>query len=165
KRQRWRGLFRRRWCLRRNRVRRPIFSAPFRAKGADGPLDILEGKLPYSMQRDLEPPSDGLPHGARNNDPTCRCLSLQPGRHIYSVAVDVVALDDDVAEVKADPKHDGLIVGLAAICLDHRLLKFYGRGERVHRAGELNQRTVALQPDHPTAAASDGRCKPLVQML
>src|SRR5215831_14177928 len=117
------------------------------------------------MQRDLEPPSDGLPHGARNNDPTCRCLGLQPGRHIYSVAVDVVALDDNIAEVKADPEHDGLIVGLAAICLDHRLLEFYGRGERVHGAGELNQASVALEPDHSTAAARGGWREPLVQMF
>ena len=46
----------------------------------------------------------------------------------------------------------GTIVGLAAICLDHRLLEFYGRGERVHGAGELDQVAVALEPDHPATA-------------
>jgi hypothetical protein len=140
-------------------------SGPFRTKGADGPLDILEGKLPQNVQRDLEPPGDGLPQRARNKDPTRRCLGLQASRHIYGVAVDVVALNDDIAEVKADPEHDGLMVGLAAIGLRHRLLEFYGRGERVHRADELNQRTVALRPDHPPSMAADSRCKPLVQVL
>src|SRR5215510_3916119 len=117
------------------------------------------------MQRDLEPPSDGLTHGARNNDPTCRCLGLQPGRHVYSVAIDIIALDDDVAEVKTDPEHDCLIVGLVVICLDHGLLEIYRRGERVYGAGELDQAPIALEPNHSTAATRGGRLEPLIQML
>src|SRR5262245_1999004 len=117
------------------------------------------------MERNLEPPGDGLPHGARNNDPTCRCLGLQPGRHIYSVAVDVVSLDDDIAKVKAHPEHDGLIVGLGAICFDHGLLEGDGRGERIHGAGELDEAAVALEPDHPATAARGGWREPLVQMF
>src|SRR5262249_29865567 len=71
----------------------------------------------------------------------------------------------DVAQVKTDPKHDGLVVGLVAICLDHCLLEVYRRGERVHGADELNQAAVALEPDHSTATARGGWCEPLVQMF
>src|SRR5262245_28759627 len=117
------------------------------------------------MERDLEPPVDRLPNGARNNDPARRCLGLQPSSYVYSVAVDVIALDNNVAEVKTDPKHDGFIVGLAAICLDHGLLKVYRRGERVHGAGKLDQAAIAREPDHSTAMAHCGWREPLVQML
>src|SRR5262249_41621367 len=117
------------------------------------------------MERNLEPPGDGLPHGARNYDPARRRLALQPGRHIDGVPVDVIALDDDVAQVEADPEHDGLIVGPVAICLDHGLLEIYRRSERVHGAGELDQAPIALKPDHPTAAARGGWGDPLVQMF
>src|SRR5215831_3537812 len=104
------------------------------------------------MQRDLEPPSDGLPHGSRNNDPTCRCLGLQPGRHIYSVAIDVGTVDNDVAEMQADPEDDCLVLGLATIGLDHGLLEVDGGGKRVHRARELYKCAIALDADHPSAA-------------
>ena len=91
------------------------------------------------MESGLEPSLDGIAHRARNDDPTWRCLRLQSRRHIDIVAIDVIALDDDIAEVKADPKYDGLFLGLVAICLDHRLLELYRRSQRVHGATELNE--------------------------
>ena len=117
------------------------------------------------MERGLEPSLDSLAHGARNDDPTRRCLGLQPRSHIYVVSIDVIALDDDIAEVKADPEHDGFIVGLVAIGLDHGLLEVYGRSERIHGAGELDQAPIALKPDHSTAAARSSWREPLVQMF
>ena len=117
------------------------------------------------MERCLDPSLDRLTHGARNHDSTRRRFCLEPGSHIYGVAVDVILLDDDIAEMKADPEHDRFVLEFVANCLNHRLLEFYRRGERIHRAGELDQRTVALQPDHSSAAADDGRREPSVQML
>jgi len=71
----------------------------------------------------------------------------------YIVAVDVISGDDDVAEVKANSEHDGFFTRLAPIGLDHSLLEVYGRAERVHGAGELDQTSIALDPYHSTAAA------------
>jgi hypothetical protein len=79
--------------------------------------------------------------------------------------VSAIALDDDIAELKADPEHDGFIVGLVAIGLDHGLLEVYGRSERIHGTGELDQAPIALKPDHSTAAARSSWREPLVQMF
>src|SRR5262245_27866809 len=116
------------------------------------------------MERNFEPSGDGLPHGARNYDPARRCLALQPSGHIYGVTVDVIALHDNVAKVEPDPEYDCFVARLVAICLDHGLLEIYGGAERVHGAGELDKAPIALEPDHPTAAAHGGWGEPLVQM-
>jgi hypothetical protein len=60
-----------------------------------------------------------------------RGRGLKPRGHIHIVAIDVVAVDDDIAQVKADPEHDGF--GLVAIGLGHGLLEVYGRGECITR--------------------------------
>ena len=78
---------------------------------------------------------------------------------------DVIALYDDIAKVKADPEHDGFVLGLVAIGLDHGLLELYRRCERIHGASELDQAPVALHPDYPPAAAYGSWRKPLVQMF
>jgi hypothetical protein len=86
-------------------------------------------------------------------------------RHIYIVAIDVIALDDDIAEVEADSEHDGFVLGLVAIGLDHRLLEVYGRSEGIYGASELDKAPISLQPDHPPAAACGSWRKSLVQMF
>jgi hypothetical protein len=125
-------------------VRRQIFSGPFHAKCADGSLDILEGEVTQGMERDLEPPGDSLSHGTRNNDPARRCVGLQPSRHIYRVALNVISIEDDIPQVKANPEHDGFILGFIVIGVDHGLLEIYGCRECVNGAGELDQAPVAL---------------------
>ena len=47
---------------------------------------------------------------------------LEPGRHIDTVAEDVVALDQDVAEIDADTKQHPLIGGCHGISLGHQPL-------------------------------------------
>jgi hypothetical protein len=90
------------------------------------------------VESGFESSLDGIADRSRNDNPPWRCLRFQARRNIDIVAVDVIALDNDVAEVKADPEHDGFIVGLVAICLDHDLLEVYRRSERVHGACELD---------------------------
>jgi hypothetical protein len=117
------------------------------------------------MESSLEPPRDGLAHCARNDDPTRRRLCLKSRGHVYIVAIDVIAFNDDIAEVKADPKHDCLFLGLVVICLNHSLLELNRRSERVHGASELKEAAVARQPDHPPAAAGGSWRKPSIKMF
>ena len=49
------------------------------------------------------------------------------------------------------------VLGLVPVGLGHGLLELDGRAERVHGAGELDQRTVARQLDQPAAVA--GQCR------
>ncbi len=89
--------------------------------------------------------------------PPGRRFRLQPGRHVHAIAVEIVAVDDQVAEVQADPEHDGGVLGLVAIGVGHGLLELDGRAQRIDRAGKLDQRTVAGQLDQPAAVAGQRR--------
>jgi hypothetical protein len=117
------------------------------------------------VETNLEPSLDGIAYRARNDDTPWRCLRFQARRHIHIVAINVITLDDDVAKVKPDPEHDGFVVGLVTIGLDHSSLEVYCRRERVYGASELDQAAIALQPDHSPAATCHCRRKPQVQMF
>ena len=57
--------------------------------------------------------------------------------------------------MKADPEHDGGIRRLSGVGTRHGLLEFDGGRERIHRAPEFDQRTVARELDHPPAVMGD----------
>jgi hypothetical protein len=54
----------------------------------------------------------------------------RPGRHVNAIAIQIVAIDDQVAEVQTDPEHDGSIVWLVPVGLGHGLLELNGSGRR-----------------------------------
>ena len=73
--------------------------------------------------------------------------ALEPRRHVDAVAEDVVALDDDVAEIDADAEFDAAVLRHVGVALAHPALDFGGAGDRVHDARELHQHAVAGQLD------------------
>jgi hypothetical protein len=83
----------------------------------------------------------------RDYNAACRSFRLQARRYVDAVAIKVVAVDDQVAQVQADPEHNAHVLGLVAIGLGHGLLEFYGGAERIDRTWELDQGTVAGQLD------------------
>ena len=104
-------------------------------------------------------------HGARNHDAARRRFRLQPRRDVHAIAVEIVAIDDQVAEVQADAEHDGGVLGLVPVGLGHGLLELDGGAQRIDGAGELDQRAVAGQLDQPAAMAGQHRLEPLLAML
>ena len=82
---------------------------------------------------------------------------LQAGGDVDAVAVDVLALDDHVAEVDADAERDALGLGHVPLALGHALLDRDRAGDRVDDAGELDQRAVAHQLDDPALVLGDQR--------
>ena len=82
---------------------------------------------------------------------------LQPRRHVHAVAVDVVAFDDDFAEIDADPVADALGFGRAPFGLRRRLLDRQRAVDRGDHARELDQRAVAHQLDDAPAVRGDAR--------
>ena len=54
---------------------------------------------------------DGIVHVTRNHDAARRRFRLQPCRHVHAIAIKIVAIDDQVAEVQADAEHDGSVSG------------------------------------------------------
>jgi hypothetical protein len=82
---------------------------------------------------------------------------LKAGRDVDPVAVDVVALDDHIAKIDADAKFDALVFRHVLVALGHAALNRHGAFDRVHDAGELDQRAVAHQFDDAPSILSDGR--------
>ena len=77
--------------------------------------------------------------------------SLEPRRNVDAIAVDVRALDHDVAEVDADAQSNALLVGQVGLPVGHRSLDDNSAFDRLDDAGKLGQQTVAHQL-HGTAA-------------
>src|SRR5215471_4357249 len=83
-----------------------------------------------------------LMYAARNADSTRFGKLLQPRRYIDAIAVDVVALDNDVADVDTHAKVDPLIGSQAGIAAKHSALHVNGAARRVDYAGKLQQQPV-----------------------
>jgi hypothetical protein len=76
---------------------------------------------------------------------------------VDAVAVNVPILDNDVAEIDADPERDALVLWQAGIAVHHALLDFDGAADRLDRARELDQHAVAGRLHDPALVAPDRR--------
>ena len=83
--------------------------------------------------------------------------ALQPRRHVHPVAIDVAALDDDVADIDADAKRDPLLWIDLCVASRHPALDLDGATQRVDHARELSQQTIASGLDDPSAVFLDLR--------
>lgn len=89
-----------------------------------------------------------------SQDAALRRLTFQPHRDIDAVAEDVVPLDDDVAEIDADPELDrraGCLVALA-----HRALDRNGALDRIDDAAKFDQCPIAHHLGDAAVAPGDG---------
>jgi hypothetical protein len=74
---------------------------------------------------------------------------------VHAVTIDILAVDDDVADVDSYPKPDPFVFGAASIVLANRFLNLDPAGNGIDRAGELDERPVAHQFDHATRMLGD----------
>ena len=99
---------------------------------ADGARDVLHRLLAEIGERQRQLVPDLLVGGARDADAAGLAQRFEPGGNVDAVAENVVAVDDDVADIDADPEHDLLVVGDGRVALQHRALHFHGT-TRPHR--------------------------------
>src|SRR5690348_17353271 len=93
-----------------------------------------------------------LPMGVlRKKDAARSGEGLEAGGDVHAVAVDVLALDDHVAEVDADAEADALPVGNVRLPPGHALLDRDRARDAVDDRGELAQHAVADELDDPPA--------------
>ena len=78
------------------------------AKHVDGARDVLDRVLAQIARIRAHLALDLIAHHARERDAARRRQRLQPRGHVDAVAVDIVALDDDFAEIDADAIADAL---------------------------------------------------------
>jgi hypothetical protein len=85
--------------------------------------------------------------------------NTSPGSHSPSsrAAVDVVALDDHVAEIDADAELDPDRLVHIRVVLPHRALDAKRVADRIDGAGEFDQQAVARRLDDATAIGRDPR--------
>ena len=92
---------------------------------------------------------------AGNDDAAGLGERLEPRGDVDAVAVDVVALDDHVAEIDADPELDALVLGRIGVALGHAALDRERALYGVDHARELDQGAIAHQLDDAAVAGGD----------
>ena len=118
--------------------------------------DVLEALHRRGCRRrNRQPAADLIVDDARYADPARLGDPLQPGRDIHPVAVDVVALDDDVAEVDADPEYDPLVFRDRDVALGHPALHRDRAGDGLDDAREFDQDAVAGRLDDAALVLGD----------
>ena len=80
---------------------------------------------------------------ARQADAAGRGNAFEARGDVDAVAMDVVAVNDHVAQIDADAEFDAPLGRLRGIALGHRLLHAHGAGHRFDDAGEFEQEAVA----------------------
>ena len=94
---------------------------------------------------------------ARYADPARFGDPFQSCRDIHPVAMDVVALDDDVAEVDADPEYDPLFFRGRHVAFGHSPLHRDRAGDGLNHARELDEDAVAGRLDDAALVLGDLR--------
>ena len=88
-------------------------------------------------------------------------MQIPPGsanassRAANAVTVDVVAVDDHIAEIDADAESDAFAVGYIGIAVDHRPLHFDRAARRIDNAREFHEHAVAGGLDDAPAVLAD----------
>src|SRR3954447_12134761 len=107
---------------------------------------------------------DLVPHHPRDADPTRFGQRLEPGRHIHPVAEDIVALDNDVAEVDADTKPDAPVLGQLGAAVHHPPLNLGGAADRINNARKFHQHAITGSLYDTTVVLLDLRIDELASM-
>jgi hypothetical protein len=119
------------------------------------PGDVLELLFAGILEGDIELASRIFLHPARNADPTRFREALQTRRHIHAVAVDVAAVDDDIADIDPNTELDPLVLRRVGIAPKHAALYLDGTAQRIDHARELSQHAVAGSLDDPSLVFLD----------
>ena len=99
----------------------PIRRLPFHAECLYGAFDVLQRKAAKIVKRRLHPASHGFMDGARDHNATCWRFPFQPGRHVDAVAIEIVTIDDQVAQVQAHAEDKRGVGRRVAVGLGHGL--------------------------------------------
>ena len=101
-----------------------------------------------------------LPNRARNADAATLGYPFEPRRDVNTVAVDIVAIDNDIAEIDPDAEFDSAVRWHFGVALDHPALNLDCALHGIDHAWEFDQYAVARRLDDSAAI----RCDPGVNM-
>ncbi len=132
------------------------------APGLDRLGDVLDSLRAHRSEGEVEALAHPLAHLARDAHPAGLGQPLEPGGDVDAIAIDVLALDNDVAKVNPDAEADALGLGEVRLPPRHALLDRDRAGDGVHHARELAEHAVARQLDDPAAVLGDERLDQLL---
>ncbi len=106
---------------------------------------------------EIELVPDLLVDRLRNADGTGLGERLESGGDVDAIAEDVVAVDDDVAEIDPDPQLETTVDRNGIIDRTRCLLHLDGAIQRVDDARKIRQQAVACGADDPPVVGGDQR--------
>src|SRR5690606_25781008 len=134
------------------RLRRRLAGMPL--PHPDRTVDVLDLDLAAVFEPFVDAAADALVDDRGDADTAGLGQRLKPRGDVDAVAVDVVAVEDDVAEIDAGPEHDWIAVGGFG---GERALDGAGAVDGVDGAHELDQRAVAVQLDDAAVVCGHDR--------
>jgi hypothetical protein len=114
------------------------------------PCDVLELLFTYVLEGDIKLVPNLAVSVIRDAYATGLRQSLQARRHIHAVAEDVPPIEDDVANIDADPELDAFLIWHLSITLGHPALDIKSAAHCVYYAAKLGQQPVPGVLDDPT---------------
>ncbi len=144
--------------------RRGLGLAQHHPPDPDGTGHVLQRFLAKILEPDLDPVRDLLVDRLGDADAADLRELLEPRGDVDAVTVYVAVLEDDVAEVDADPEADAPVLGHVGIAPLHALLHLDGATHGVGDGLELDQHAVAGGLDDATPVLGDGGVDQLAAM-
>jgi hypothetical protein len=117
--------------------------------------DVLNLAIPKALIGTDQLVLDVFIDGTRDVNAARLRQPFQPCGDVHAFTVNVIVLDDDVAEVDADTILTPLRPGQLKVATDHPLLNHNCRSDRLHR--RLERRSVAAGLDDSPMVFSNGR--------
>ncbi len=127
------------------------------AIGLDRLRQVLDALLAEQLEAESQRLLDLPRHLGRDADAARLRQLLQPGRHVDAFAVAVVAVDDHLAEVDADPELDPRLLGDAGVPFGQATLHRDRALDGVDDAAELGEQPVAHQLEDAAMVPFDRR--------
>ena len=124
---------------------------------ADRPVDVLDRYLSAVLEADVDAIADAFVDNRRYADTARLGERLELRGDVDTVAVDVLPFHDHVAEIDADPQHDGRLGRPRR--RRARPLHRQGAVHGIDHAGELDDGAIADQLHDPAVVGSNGRVK------
>src|SRR6516162_3824080 len=114
---------------------------------------FFRARLPRSAKVALSRPVTSLMNRAGNQYASSRGFCFQSRCYVHSIAVEIVSLDDHIAEMQTDTKYNPLCSGASPVRFVHGLLELNRCRQRVACASKFYERPITHQLDQPASVA------------
>jgi hypothetical protein len=110
--------------------------------GAHWPSDVLDLLLAHIFEQIGQLVPDVLPEGSRDTNTIGLGQRFQTRRDVYTVAEDVVLLNDHIAEIDPNSQPDPALFGHVRLTIDHPALDLDRTPDSVHETLKFREQTV-----------------------